>query len=78
MYATKKHYTGCYRVSDKDAKLFGQVRKNNVVNAETGSILPGWIAEIRYSETGVIKRYAGIWRTKKEAIEEVTFVLSRS
>ena len=70
----KKHYPGCYRISFVDERrreepfsIFGQIIKDG----------RKWIAEIRYSSSGDIKRYAGIWNTKKEAIEEVVFIISR-
>jgi len=57
----KKHYQGCFRVSS-GGEIFGQIKK-------TGR---KWTAEIRYSQTD-----AGIWTTKKEAVEEVVFLISK-
>ena len=60
-----KHYSGCYRYTRTDnADLFGQIKK---VGRE-------WHAEIRYVD-GTLKQYAGIWSTRKDAIEEVDFTL---
>ena len=56
----RKHYKGCYRIT-LTGSLFGQVKKD-------GST---WNAEIRSIESGNIERYAGIWNTRKEAVEEV-------
>ena len=72
LLSIKKHYQGCYRISDErnvedPFSVFGQIYKDG----------RKWIAEIRYSESGDIKRYAGIWDTKKDAIEEVVFIISR-
>ena len=66
LLSIEKHYQGCYRISD-GGEIFGQIKKDG----------RKWIAEIRYSESGDIKRYAGIWDTKKDAIEEVVFIISR-
>ena len=70
----KRHFPSCYRISFVDERMgedsfsiFGQIIKDG----------RKWIAEIRYSSSGDIKRYAGIWNTKKEAIEEVVFIISR-
>ena len=60
----QKHYPGCFRVSD-GGEIFGQIKKDG----------RKWTAEIRYSESGDIKRYAGIWSTKKDAIEEVVGII---
>ena len=60
----KKHYQGCFRVSN-GGKIFGQIKK-------TGR---KWTAEIRYSQTGELLQYAGIWAIKREAVEEVVFLI---
>lgn len=60
----KKHYEGCYRISN-NGPFFGQVKK---VNRE-------WHAEIRQTETGTLVRFAGIWNTRKDAIEEIDSLL---
>lgn len=60
----EKHYPGCFRISD-GGEAFGQIKKDG----------KKWTAEIRYSESGNIKQYAGIWNTKKEAIEEVVSII---
>ena len=64
LLSIEKHYQGCYRISD-GGEIFGQIKKDG----------RKWIAEIRYSESGDIKRYAGIWDTKKDAIEEVVTII---
>ena len=48
-------------------KLFGQIKKEK----------DGWHGEIRYRNTGKIKRYAGIWKSKKDVIEEIEHILKR-
>jgi|TARA_R110000824_G_scaffold155073_1_gene327289 hypothetical protein len=59
MEQIKKHYPGCYRVSL--GETFGQIKK---VGRE-------WHAEIRASDSGDLLRFAGIWGTRKAAVEEV-------
>jgi hypothetical protein len=66
----QKHYPGCYRISDERRQedpfsIFGQIKKDG----------RKWTAEIRYSESGDIRQYAGIWNTKKDAIEEVVSII---
>lgn len=63
----KKHYIGCYRVTYPDAYEFGQIKHEG----------RNWLAEIRDTETGRIVRFAGIWKTKHEAIEECEFILNQ-
>lgn len=62
----KKHYPGCYRVSC-DKQAFGQIKKEG----------REWNAEIRSTTTGTILRFAGIWNTRKDAVEEVQSILTR-
>jgi hypothetical protein len=33
-----------------------------------------WHAEVRYVDTGVLKRYAGIWGTRRDAVEELLHI----
>ena len=62
----KKHYPGCYRVSN-GSDAFGQIRKDG----------RKWNAEIRKTETGEMMRFAGIWGTRKDAVEEIEHILER-
>jgi len=62
----RMHRTGVYRLSNGGDR-FGQVRR---VGRE-------WHAEIRETETGTLVRFAGIWRTRRDAVEEIQHVLSR-
>lgn len=61
---------GCYRIR-KGGELFGQIHHDHP------DFPRKWVAEIRYTETGNLRQYAGIWNTLKEAREEVEFILSR-
>lgn len=63
MTTTRKQYSGCYRITLSD-RCFGQITKHH----------REWLAEIRYTDTGDLKRYAGVWATKKAAIEELTSI----
>ena len=61
MQATiRKHYPGCYRLSPPTDEEFGQVKRHG----------REWHAEIRFSN-GDLKRYAGIWNTRRETVEEI-------
>lgn len=65
--ATTKHCNGCYRVRlDSNGEQFGQVRKNGK-----------WRAEIRDVGTGDFIRPAGIWDTRRDAVEEIESILER-
>ena len=59
----RKHRNGCSRYSNFVGD-FGQVKK----------VGRKWHAEIR-SNAGDILQYAGIWNTRKDAREEVEFIL---
>ena len=59
----KKHYEGCYRISFGD--VFGQIKK--VRRSQ-------WQAEVRDTQTGQLIRYAGLWNTRREAIEELNHI----
>ena len=61
-----------YRISG--GKHFGQIRKGR---RHSGEMPSKWYAEIRVSATGDLKRFAGIWGTKRAAVEEVTHILVR-
>lgn len=61
------HYGSCYRYRvDSNLELFGQIHKEG----------REWHAEIRVIDTGTIRRYAGLWKTRKDAEEEVEHILS--
>lgn len=62
-----EHYQGCFRVYADGCDWFGQVKKNG----------RQWFAEIRKASDCDLIQYAGIWRTKKDAIEEVESIVAR-
>lgn len=62
----RKHYKGCYRITVNN-DFFGQIKKNG----------HKWHAEYRSNDGGHIVQYAGIWNTKREAVEEVMFSVNR-
>ena len=64
----RKHYPGCYRYTIEDLDQFGQIKRYSSHM---------WIAEIRYSDTGSIRRYAGMWGTRHDAEDEVQNLLIR-
>lgn len=41
----------------------------------TDELVSKWYADIRYKD-GTVKRYAGIWDTFREALDEVEFILA--
>ena len=53
----RKYYQGCYRVTLND-ELFGQIKKNG----------RDWEVQVRYTDSGNIKRFFGLWGTLKQAI----------
>ena len=57
----RKHGSQCYRIT-LAGELFGQIRKHS----------DGWHAEVRHANNGELVRYAGIWKTLSDAIEELT------
>lgn len=61
-----KHYRGCYRTETVNGK-FGQIKKVNLK----------WVAEIRSSDTGNLLRFAGVWSSRKDAVEEVEHILNQ-
>lgn len=56
------------RVQAEGSEYFGQIKKQS--DRE-------WHAEIRRIETGELVRFAGIWKRKRDAIEEVEFILRK-
>ena len=44
-----------------DDRRFGQIKREGA----------DWKAEVRDADTGVILRYAGIWKTRREAVAEL-------
>lgn len=62
----RRHSKGVYRVSC-GGERFGQIKQ---AGGE-------WHAEIRDTESGSLIRFAGIWKTRSDAIEEVEHILSR-
>lgn len=63
MLKLKKHYPGCYRTETVHGR-FGQIKRDG----------REWKAEIR-SRSGDLERYAGIWGTRKDAVDEVEHIL---
>jgi len=61
MAILRRHYRGCYRVSLPDGR-FGQIKK--IAARE-------WAAEIRRTQDGALLCYAGIWNTRRDALEQV-------
>ena len=61
----RKHAPDYYRIGE--GYYFGQIIKDG----------RQWNAEIRRSHDGALMRYAGIWTTRKEAVEECEFLLSQ-
>lgn len=66
IFSVKRHGPRCYRVSGNGDR-FGQIKRDG----------REWHAEIRDTESGSLVRFAGIWNTRRDAIEEVEFILSR-
>ena len=63
---TTKWMSGYYRVSG--TTLFAGIKK----------VGRTWEVEIRFSDTGVLMGYAGIWDTLKDAKDEATEYLGRN
>lgn len=61
----RKHFSGCYRLT-LDDNTFAQIKREG----------RKWSAEIRATYTGSLIRPAGIWSTRREAIEEVRSIAS--
>lgn len=55
------------RMGSKDNYRFGQIKREG----------RRWTAEIRESQTGALVRFAGIWATKRDAVEECEHILER-
>jgi len=65
-YTIEKHAKNIFRIKLKTNKVrFGQIHKKSK-----------WEAEIR-DKDGNLVRYAGIWNSKKEAVDEILFILMR-
>jgi hypothetical protein len=60
---------GFYRVTIEGGRAYGNVKKNKETRM--------WEGEIRSELSSQILRYAGIWNTKREAVEEVVWILER-
>lgn len=65
-----KLLSGWYRVS-------GDEHFGNVKRERTGEHAGKWTADFRYRDSGDLIQYAGVWNTKREAVEEVEFLISR-
>lgn len=64
--ATYKITKGFWRATMLDGR-FSNIRRER----------DGWHADIR-NERGELVRYAGIWPTLRDALDEVSFIFSRS
>ena len=62
---------GMYRIGDDEH--FSNIRKGREYNGEQTS---KWYADIRKSD-GTLQRYAGIWNTRKEAVEEAIGLITK-
>ena len=60
----RKHCSGVYRVTLTE-DVFGQIQRN--VDDE-------WVAEVRDTHTGNLKRYAGMWKSRREAYDELVSI----
>ena len=69
MAKLEKLYTGCYRMTENHSLYMGHIKKDR----KTGK----WHASIKEKSTGATTRYAGIWNTRKGAIEEIEYILAR-
>ncbi len=66
-----KHADSFYRLCSDTH--FANIRKGRKYSDEQSS---KWYADIR-TTNGNLVRYAGIWNTRKDAIEEATWLLER-
>ncbi len=66
---TTRFLTGYYRVSASDAFA-------NVKLERHGEHRGKWVVDVR-NKSGDLIQYAGVWKTKREAVEEAQFVLRR-
>ena len=63
---TTKFLAGWYR-------LTGEHHFSNIKLENDGL----WSADLRYQHSGELVRYAGLWSTKREAVDEATYLISR-
>jgi len=66
----RKLMAGWYRLSNEFC--FSNIRLGR---KESGELTTKWYADVRDSRTGNLKRYAGIWNTRRDAIEEAEDLL---
>jgi hypothetical protein len=57
------HVPGIYRVT-LSGDRFGQIKRDG----------REWIAEVRDTNTGTLMRFAGLWKTRKDAFEELVTI----
>jgi hypothetical protein len=69
-----KQYEGCYRTDSVNGQ-FGQIKRIAAMRGRHAAPGTEWRVEIRDSETGNLRRYAGIWPTRREALRECAEVL---
>jgi hypothetical protein len=67
---TAKLLSGWYRISGQH--YFSNVR----LTAKRGT-LGCWSADLRVRSSGDLRQYAGLWDTKREAIEEAARLIER-
>lgn len=81
MAELRKHFRGCYRIT-LSGNRFGQITKGRYYTSvgglqdrfEQDNKGRFWSAEIRASDTGTLLRYAGVWPSLKDAVEELTTI----
>ena len=78
-YLLRCHYSQCYRLT-LASDTFAQIKLNRestvqgLIDGTTGT---GWLVEIRMANTGDLIRYAGVWRTLRDATEEAASFIGR-
>jgi hypothetical protein len=70
IFPITRFLTGYYRVSAPEA--YGNVKKMRY-----GEFRGMWVCDIRRQSSGELIQYAGVWKTKREGVEEVQFILQR-
>ena len=82
-YVLSKLTAGHYRVGSpmlsvdepwaREQPYFSNIKKGSKYSGEMPS---KWYADIRRARGGELQRYAGIWNTMDEAIQEAIFILN--
>lgn len=58
-------------------KVYGVEHFANVKLETSGEHKGKWCGDIRRNSDGALIRFAGVWNTKREAVEEAAFILER-